>query len=101
MVLTGEIIDGAEAAARGLVLRAVEDPLAEAMAVATKISRQAPLAVAAAVRAMRLAQDQSGGGLEAALRREADAQAAVYGSADLLEGVKALQERRPAVFEGH
>lgn len=34
------------------------------------------------------------------LRREADVQANVYGSADLREGVEALQERRNPTFTG-
>ena len=34
------------------------------------------------------------------LRREADVQAAVYGTADLREGVAALQERRKPTFTG-
>jgi enoyl-CoA hydratase/carnithine racemase len=36
----------------------------------------------------------------AALRREADAQAAAYGSADLREGVEALLDRRRPAFTG-
>ena len=40
------------------------------------------------------------GGIEAALRREADAQGNVYGSEDLKEGVLALQERRKPDFKG-
>ena len=72
-VLTGAVDEqGTEAERRGLVLQATEDPLAAADEMATRIGRQAPLAVRAAVRAMRLAQEQNGGGLDAALRREAD-----------------------------
>ena len=100
LILTGEVIDGVEAEKRGLVLRAVDDPVADAMTMAAKIAKQAPLAVRASVRAMRLAQDQFGGGLEAALRREADSQAAVYGADDLREGVEALKERRKPTFKG-
>ena len=43
-------------------------------------------------------QDQSCGGLDRALWREADAQAQTYNTADLIEGVRALEEKRRAVF---
>mmetsp|Transcript_10818 Transcript_10818/g.32270 ORF Transcript_10818/g.32270 Transcript_10818/m.32270 type:complete len:287 (+) Transcript_10818:158-1018(+) len=97
MILTGRIIDGAEAKARGLVLDAVEDPLSAASKLAGQIAKQAPLAVRASVRALRIVQDE---GLEAALRREADSQGVAYGSRDLLEGVNALRERRKPSFVG-
>lgn len=100
MLLTGEVIGGDEAVARGLALSASESPIDDAAALAGRIAKQAPLAVRAATRAVRLAQDQEGGGLEAALRREADVQASVYGSADLKEGVMALKERRRPEFTG-
>ena len=77
-----------------------DDPLRAATALAGRIATQAPLAVRAATRALRLAQDQDGGGLEAALRREADVQASVYGSEDLKEGVMALKDRRRPAFSG-
>ena len=71
------------------------------MKLGEKIGKQAPLAVRAAVRATRISQDSFGGGIEAALRREADAQGNIYGSDDLKEGVLALMERRKAKFSGN
>jgi enoyl-CoA hydratase/carnithine racemase len=53
------------------------------------------------MRTLRMAQDD---GLDRSLWREADAQAQVWNSRDLHEGVDALVEKRRAVFgdfEGH
>ena len=97
LVLTGDVVDGTEAARLGLVLRTADDPLDDALSLAGRVATQAPLAVRASVRAMRLVQEE---GLEAALRREADSQASAYGSADLAEGVTALKERRKPTFTG-
>ena len=101
LLFTGSTITGEEAAAAGFVLRASENVLEESNELAKKIAKQAPLAVRAAVRATRISQEAFGGGLEAALRREADAQGNIYGSDDLKEGVLALQERRKAKFTGN
>lgn len=101
LLFTGGLIDGVEAEKYGFVLRASEDCLGEAVRLGEKIGKQAPLAVRAAVRATRISQDSFGGGIEAALRREADAQGNIYGSEDLKEGVLALMERRKAEFSGN
>ena len=66
---------------------------------ATKMARRmataAPLAVRTCVRSIRMAQDD---GLDRSLWREADAQAQVWNSRDLHEGVDALVEKRRAEF---
>ena len=106
MMLTGELISGSQAADRGLVAEAVpaaaaasegeseggEDEcavLAAAMSMATRMAGAGPVAVRTCVRTLRNRQDNEGLGLEAALWREADAQAQCYASPDLLEGVNA------------
>merc|ERR1711879_157191 len=101
LLFTGGTITGEEAAAAGFVLKSSESVVEESVSLANKIAQQAPLAVRAAVRATRISQESFGGGLEAALRREADAQGNIYGSEDLKEGVLALQERRKAKFTGN
>ena len=101
MLFTGGTITGIEAEKAGFVLRSSEQVLEDSVELAEKIAKQAPLAVRAAVRASRISQDSYGGGLEAALRREADAQGCIYGSEDLKEGVLALQERRKPEFKGY
>ena len=98
LLLTGRRFDGREAQAMGLALEAVprEQVLPRAMALAAQIALGAPLAVGALRRG--LAVDRVA--LQAALEREALAQAQSYGSADLGEGLKAAAERRAPHFEG-
>lgn len=110
MMLTGELIDGREAARRGVVAQAVvgeggggEDEgdspvLAAAMAMADRMAAAGPVSVRTCVRTLRNRQANEGLGLEAALWREADAQAQCYASPDLLEGVNAVAEKRRPVF---
>jgi len=95
MMLTGKLITGEEAAARGVVAAAVEEPLAAAMEMAAQMAGASPVAVRTCVRSLRFQQEA---GLEAALWREADAQAQCYASADLLEGVNAVAEKRRPNF---
>lgn len=98
LLLTGDVIDGAEAARIGLVSHSLPDAdaaRAEALAIARRIAKQSPLAVRALVQTLRGA---SGAGIDAALRREADAQAQSYASADYAEGLAALREKRPPAF---
>jgi len=95
MLLTGEIVTGEQAYKEGLVAALDEDPVSAALIMAEKMARQGPAAVRTCVRTLRNQGDQ---GLEAALWREADAQAQCYASADLMEGVTAIQEKRKPQF---
>eukprot|EP00658_Telonema_sp_P-2_P012118 TRINITY_DN14617_c0_g1_i1.p1 TRINITY_DN14617_c0_g1~~TRINITY_DN14617_c0_g1_i1.p1 ORF type:complete len:187 (+),score=43.50 TRINITY_DN14617_c0_g1_i1:296-856(+) len=98
MILTGEVIDGREAHARGLVTKVSETgdaTLEDAVAMAEEIAAQAPVAVRAATRTLRIGQED---GLERALWREADAQAQTWNSADLKEGLDALVDKRVPEF---
>lgn len=98
LLLTGRRFDGREAQAMGLVLEAVPQAqvLPRAVALAGTLAANAPLAMRALKR--NLGVDRAA--LQAALEREALAQAESYGSADLGEGLAAAAERRAARFEG-
>lgn len=98
MMLTGEIIEGAEALRIGMVAEVHDTQEATvdgAMKLARRMASAAPLAVRTCVRSIRMAQDD---GLDRSLWREADAQAQVWNSHDLNDGVSALVEKRRAVF---
>lgn len=98
MMLTGEVVDGAEAERVGLVAQTSvdgESALADALALAQRMAASAPLAVRGCVRSLRIAQDE---GLDRALWREADAQAQVWNSRDMAEGLAALKEKRAPSF---
>jgi E-phenylitaconyl-CoA hydratase len=99
MLLTGEPIDAARALAAGLVseLCAPEKLLDAAMAHAHTIARNAPLALIAAKRALRLA-----GGMHRA--ENLDFERRLFNelalTEDRNEGRRAFREKRPPVFKG-
>ncbi|GBG24845.1 3-hydroxybutyryl-CoA dehydratase-like protein, mitochondrial [Hondaea fermentalgiana] len=98
MLLTGEVVSGAEAKKIGLVADSFDSPeacVAEAHALAAKMARAGPVSVRTCVRSLRMAQDE---GLDRALWREADAQAQCYATEDYHDGVEAIAEKRPPVF---
>src|SRR5262249_7090213 len=99
MLFTGRTVTGAEAAAAGLVNRAVarEDVVEEAMSAARAIAERAPLATRLTRAALADGGQRS---LEAALRWEALAQPVTMASADLVEGLAALREKRAPNFTG-
>lgn len=98
LLLTGRRFDGREAAALGLALEAVAPGtvLARAKALATEMAGAAPLAV----RALKAGLGVDRAALQAALEREARAQAESYGSADLGEGLAAAAAKRRPRFTG-
>lgn len=97
LLLTADLVDGAEAKQLGLVLDAVEPDqvLPQALALGRRIANQSNVAVQTCVRTLRSKQDQ---GLESALWREADAQAQCYATRDIREGIASFKEKRPPVY---
>jgi enoyl-CoA hydratase/carnithine racemase len=99
ILLTGGTFDAAEAHRIGLVQEVTDDgaELDRAIALATEIASQAPLAVQAALRSARLAVEQ---GHDAALARLLDEARALMVTEDAMEGVMSFIERRDARFQG-
>ena len=99
LMLTGEIIEGGEALAIGLVNRIVEDrePLDAVLELGLAISEKGPLAVRYAKEAVHKGMDLT---LEQGLRLEADLYYLLHTTRDRIEGVSAFQEKRKARFEG-
>jgi enoyl-CoA hydratase len=99
LCLSGEMIDAAEANRIGLVEFTVPptDLLAEAKRIAAIIASRAPLAVAAAKRAIDDGAELS---VAAALELEALHFGTLVGSTDFTEGTKAFLEKRKPHFTG-
>ena len=99
MILTGDMYDAARAKELGLVLEVL--PAAEllpfAKAQAKKIGAKGPVAVAAAKRAVREGADAD---LRTANELERQAFAALFGTEDAREGMRAFVEKRAAAFKG-
>ncbi|MEO7979595.1 MAG: enoyl-CoA hydratase-related protein [Sporichthyaceae bacterium] len=99
LLLTGRMLDGAEAAACGLVTRAVPaaDVLATALSAATAAAAAAPVATRLTKRALLRGGHAS---FEAALEWEALAQPVTLATEDLQEGLRAVREKRAPRFTG-
>jgi enoyl-CoA hydratase/carnithine racemase len=93
LLLTGEVIKGAEAAKLGLVGQLVDaatDVLPAAIKLAEDIASNPPAAVRTLTTSLRMRHQDN---LERALFREADAQAQTYATAELRENVSALRNK--------
>jgi enoyl-CoA hydratase/carnithine racemase len=99
LVLTGEMIDAAEALKIGLVTHVVPDDqlVMRAKEIANKIAANPPHAVRMAKRLLRQGQDTS---LSNILEMSAAMQAVVHTTADHDEAITAFVERRPPHFSG-
>jgi len=98
LLYTGRTLSGEEAAALGLVSRAVprEAVLSEAKELARGIAGSAPLPVRGIKRALRASEAND---LDAQLGWEAEQQALCYETEDMQEGLAAAREKRPPRFQ--
>jgi enoyl-CoA hydratase len=99
LILTGRVIDAAEAGRIGLVSRVA--PAGQALAVADEIAGEiaarGPVAVREAKRLLDLATDAD---LDAGLAAELDASDRVFASDDMLEGANAFFDKREPTYRG-
>lgn len=98
LFLTGRLVQGEEAVRLGLVTRThpAQELLAEVLAVADQIAANAPIATRLTTMALRSQHSDQ----ETALQWEGLAQPVTMATEDLLEGITAAQQKRPAVFRG-
>jgi enoyl-CoA hydratase len=99
LIYTGRLIDADVAARIGLVNEVVEpaELLPRARAVAAEIVSRAPLAVAAAKRAVRRGADQT---LEDGIALERQLFASLFSTADQKEGMRAFLDKRAPNWTG-
>jgi enoyl-CoA hydratase len=97
LILTGRMMDAAEAERSGLVARVVaaEKLMEEALAAARKIAGLSAVAVAMAKEAVNVAQESS---LREGVRFERRLFLSLFGTADQREGMAAFVEKRKPVF---
>lgn len=97
MILCGERVDAATAARIGLVEDVVDSGkgLETALALAEKVARQSPPAVAYC---KSLIQSARGGAIEAAYATERESFVRLFDTADQTEGVNAFLEKRQAAW---
>jgi len=99
MILMGEILDAADAAAIGLLNRLAPSGhvMEVAMEMAETIAARGPIAVREAKRAVDVAGDLP---LDQGLAHELDASERIFSSEDMLEGARAFFEKRTPRFKG-
>jgi enoyl-CoA hydratase len=99
LILTGDMIDAAEAKAIGLVDLVVspEELRTKTLELAQKIAGMSPLTVKVAKEAVRASEKMS---IEEGITYERDLFCLCFSTADKEEGVKAFLEKRPAQWQG-
>jgi len=99
LIYTGRLVDAEAAARMGLVNEVVEpaELLARARGVAAEIATRAPLAVAAAKRAIRRGADQP---LDAGIALERHLFASLFATQDQKEGMRAFLDKRAPTWTG-
>ena len=99
MILTGRTVGAQEALAIGLVESVVPDGelLERAVALASQMAENAPVAVRTAKAAIQRGAELS---LEDGIRLEQDLAAFLYTTEDAKEGPRAFLEKRPPVWQG-
>ena len=99
LTLTGRVIDAHEAERIGLVSRVVGAGLAREAAdeIAAEIGERGPLAVREVKRLISQSADLD---IDAGIAAEIDASERVFNSEDMLEGVRAFFDKRPAKYRG-
>jgi enoyl-CoA hydratase len=99
LILTGRMLDAAEAERSGLVSRVVpaDELLAEAGRIADTMAAKSGHALSAAKRALAAALETS---LTDGLRRETEVFAALFGTPDQREGMSAFREKRDPDYAG-
>ena len=97
LAMTGRIFSGAEALAYGFATSLHADPLAAARSTAKEIATRNPEAVRAIKRLMNFASDADAAAI---LLAESKEQAALIGSRNQIEAVRAGMEGRPGRFAG-
>jgi enoyl-CoA hydratase len=97
MILTGDILDVAEAVRLGLAEFAPDGALIAATAFAKRIAANAPIAARLAKEVARLGSD---GPLATGLSLEAKALEVLFATKDRIEGMTAFVEKRTPLFRG-
>lgn len=99
MLLTGRRVNGVEALELGLVdqLVDIDDLRASARALADEIAENAPLAVMSVRATMRAGLAEE---IRTATDHELQEQQRLRSTHDAIEGIKAVSERRPGIFNG-
>ena len=98
LLYTGRVIDGEEAVKMGIASRVADDDFDEVVDnLAREIASAAPIAVKALKQTLRGTFDRD---IEDTIAVEADAQAMTFETQDAMEGIRAIQERRPPEFRG-
>ena len=98
LVFTGDVIDATKARELGLCLEVLpaDKLISYCIEVAQKIAKRGPLAVGEAKRVIEAGADIA---LREANALESQAFGALFGTADLKEGMSAFLEKRPATFK--